>query len=315
MNRPVLRTFLHLRSTLSACAFFRPKPQYPHQRQCQCSEQVGSKSSRLAPAHPRSTITMPNILVVGATRGLGAALVSYYSSQPSTSVYATSRSSSHPTKTAKNVHWLADIDLTSPSCGIKLESSLKSTAIHTLYITAGYFATEDFSKGPDWDAQVEMYTTSAIAPVFIVQALVESSRLTKGSKVILVSSESGSITLRHEQEGGGNFGHHGSKAATNMVGKQLSFDLKDKEIAVGILHPSFMRTEMTAGVGFDKFWDEGGALKPEEAAEIMAKWVDGTFGMEMTGQYWAPRGKRDIGNWDVVMGEDTGKEGAVQLPW
>ena len=260
---------------------------------------------------------MPNVLIVGATRGLGAALVSYYSSQPSTTVYATSRSSSPSPSSAKtkDVHWLIDIDLMSPSCGKKLASSIKSTPINTVYITAGYFATEDFSQGPDWDAEVKMYTTSSIAPVFLVHALVESSTLTKGAKIILVSSESGSITLRHEQEGGGNFAHHGSKAAINMVGKQLSFDLNDKDIAVGILHPSFMRTEMTKGVGFDKFWDEGGALKPEEAAEIMAKWVDETFGMEMTGQYWAPRGKRDIGNWDVVMGEDKGKEGPVQLPW
>lgn len=260
---------------------------------------------------------MPNILIVGATRGLGAALVSYYSSQPSTTVYATSRSSTLPSDSSqtRNVHWLTDIDLMSRDCGTKLASSLESTSINTLYITAGYFATEDFSKGPDWDAEIKMYTTSSIAPVFIIHALVTSSILTKGAKIILVSSESGSITLRHEQEGGGNYAHHGSKAALNMVGKQLSFDLKEKDIAVGILHPSFMRTEMTKNVGFDKFWDAGGALKPEEAAEIMAKWVDETFGMEMTGQYWAPRGKRDIGNWDVVMGEDKGKSGPVQLPW
>ena len=185
-------------------------------------------------------------------------------------------------------------------------------------MTAGYFATESFSDvgGPSWEKEVQMYTTSSIAPVSIIHSLVTSHALASGAKVILVSSESGSITLRHEQEGGGNFGHHGSKAALNMVGKQLSFDLKPKSIAVAIVHPSFMRTGMTKGVGFDKFWDDGGALGPEEAAEILAEWVDGTFGMAMTGQYWAPRGKRDIGNWDVVMGEEKGKDGRpVQLPW
>ena len=100
---------------------------------------------------------MPNVLVVGATRGLGAALVSYYSQQPSTTVYATSRSSSTRSDSSKpnNVHWVTKIDLMSPSCGTKLASSLKSTRIDTLYITAGYFATEDFSKGPDWDAEIQ----------------------------------------------------------------------------------------------------------------------------------------------------------------
>jgi NAD(P)-dependent dehydrogenase (short-subunit alcohol dehydrogenase family) len=103
-----------------------------------------------------------------------------------------------------------------------------------------------------------MYTTSSIAPVFIVHRLANVGLLSEGSKIILVSSESGSITLRHEQEGGGNFAHHASKAALNMVGKLLSLDLKEKGIIVSIVHPGFMRTEMTKGVGFDKFWDDGG---------------------------------------------------------
>lgn len=48
------------------------------------------------------------------------------------------------------------------------------------------------------------------------------------------------------------YAHHGSKAALNMVGKLLSMNLKGEGVAVGMVHPGFMRTEMTAGVGFDK---------------------------------------------------------------
>lgn len=32
------------------------------------------------------------------------------------------------------------------------------------------------------------------------------------------------------------FGHHGSKAAGNMVGKLLSFDLRDKGVIVAMIH-------------------------------------------------------------------------------
>lgn len=103
-----------------------------------------------------------------------------------------------------------------------------------------------------------MYTTSAIAPVFIIHALANAGLLQAGTKVVLVSSESGSIGLRHEKEGGGNYAHHASKAALNMVGKLLSLDLREKEVIVSIVHPGFMRTEMTKGVGFDKYWDDGG---------------------------------------------------------
>jgi hypothetical protein len=50
-----------------------------------------------------------------------------------------------------------------------------------------------------------------------------------------------------------------------------------------------MRTEMTAGVGFDKYWDDGGAVTPEVAAKTLLLWAQGLT-IEKTGQYWAPRG-------------------------
>lgn len=260
---------------------------------------------------------MSSILIVGATRGLGAQLVKRYASNASNTVYGTSRSSSPPSSpSGPNIHWIPSIDLIKPDCGTTLSNALATKKIDTTIITAGFFATETL-ESPSWQDQITMYTTSAIAPSFLVSSLVNSSIIQPDSnaKIILVSSESGSITLRHPQEGGGNFGHHGSKAASNMLGNLLSLDLAPNNIAVGIVHPSFMRTEMTKGVGFDKFWDDGGALMPEEAAEILAQWVDGTFGMGLTGQYWAPRGTRDIGTWEAVMGEKGGKEGPVQLPW
>lgn len=201
-----------------------------------------------------------NILILGATRGLGASLRKLYASKPSTkSVFATARAGSPPeNSTESRVSWVPNIDISQPDVGQKLVSQLPpSTKISTAIISAGYFGFESFDS-PDWEKQVRMYTTSAIGPVFVVQNLVKAGFLGEGSKVILVSSESGSITLRHESEGGGNYGHHASKSALNMVGKLLSLDLKDKGVAVGLVHPGFMRTEMTKSVGFDKFWDAGG---------------------------------------------------------
>ena len=37
----------------------------------------------------------------------------------------------------------------------------------------------------------------------------------------------------------------------------MSLDLEKEKVAVGVIHPGFMRTDMTKGVGFDEFWDEG----------------------------------------------------------
>jgi NAD(P)-dependent dehydrogenase (short-subunit alcohol dehydrogenase family) len=111
-----------------------------------------------------------------------------------------------------------------------------------------------------------MYTTSSVAPVFIVHRLLHAGLLHAGTKVILVSSEAGSIGLRHEKEGGGNYAHHASKSALNMVGKLLSLDLKDKGIIISLVHPGFMRTEMTKGVGYDKYWDAGGGESRRRSA-------------------------------------------------
>ncbi|KAL4944498.1 hypothetical protein BDV06DRAFT_187174 [Aspergillus oleicola] len=253
-----------------------------------------------------------SILIVGATRGLGASLRALYAAKPSTHVFATTRSDKKPDSSQSNVSWIPNIDLTKSDVGANLTSQLpSSTKLASVFITAGYFGLESFDT-PDWDKQVQMYTTSAIAPVFVVQKLVKSGFLEKGSKVILVSSESGSITLRHESEGGGNYGHHASKTALNMVGKLLSLDLKESGIAVGLVHPGFMRTEMTKGVGFDKYWDAGGAVTPDESAKSLASFAEG-FDISKTGEYWAPRGPGDIGTAEPVLGKNLPTP--LQLPW
>ncbi|GAM40494.1 short chain dehydrogenase/reductase [Talaromyces pinophilus] len=259
---------------------------------------------------------MSNILLIGATRGLGAALASHYASLPSTStIYATTRSYTAPDKPSHaKIRWLLNIDISEPDVGDTLTAQIipDGKTLDTVIVNAGYFGSESFDE-PDWQKEVRMYTTSAIGPVFAIQALVKRNLVKAGGKFILISSEAGSITLRHESEGGGNYGHHASKAALNMVGKLLSLDLKDKGIAVGMIHPGFMRTEMTKGVGFDKYYESGGAVTPDEAAKSLAEFVEKDFGIEKTGTYWAPRGPRDIGTAEPVLGKNLPTP--LQLPW
>jgi hypothetical protein len=106
-----------------------------------------------------------------------------------------------------------------------------------------------------------------------------------------------------------------------MVGKLLSLDLKEHGVIVSIVHPGFMRTEMTKGVGFDQFWEVGGAVSPEEAAGTLVEWARG-LGMEKSGEYWAPRGPSEcyvscLFVWEIVLtgnrrywdsGSDHGEE-------
>ncbi|KAJ4373268.1 hypothetical protein N0V83_003562 [Neocucurbitaria cava] len=235
---------------------------------------------------------MSTILVVGATRGLGASIVQTYAANSNNHVLATARASEPPADT-KNITYVPSIDLEHPDAGSKLIKFLESknlSHLDVVIITAGYFATESLEE-PSFSAQERMYRTCVIGPTILVTALAnkDNKLLDSKSKIIFVSSESGSITLRHQQEGGGNYGHHASKAALNMSAKLLSLDLKERSVAVASVHPGFMRTEMTRGVGFDKFWDEGGAVTPDVAAKSLIEWIE-TFDINKTGQYWAPRG-------------------------
>ena len=173
-----------------------------------------------------------SVLVVGATRGLGAELAKKYAAN-GTHAFATGRSDKNP-GLGKNITFIPNVDVAKEEAGSKLAKAIDGKKLDTVIITAGFFVKESFDE-PKWDDQVKMYTISSIGPIFIVHHLVKAGLLGKGSKIILISSESGSITLRTQSEGGGMYGHHASKTALNMVGKLLSFDLKDKEIAVGML--------------------------------------------------------------------------------
>ncbi|THW68008.1 NAD(P)-binding protein [Aureobasidium pullulans] len=254
---------------------------------------------------------MPTVLVVGATRGLGLELAKQYAERGDT-VYGTARSSK-PEDAPSNINWIDGIDVAEESAGSKLAKALDGQKLDTVILAAGYFGFETFDE-LDFEKELLMYKTSAIGPVFVVQKLHKAGLLSKGSKVIIISSESGSIALRHESEGGGNYGHHASKAASNMVGKLLSLDLKEHGVAVGLVHPAFMRTEMTKGVGFDKYWDAGGAVTPDVSAKSVIDFVD-TFDISKTGTYWAPRGPGDIGTAEDVLGPKDQLSTPLQLPW
>lgn len=63
---------------------------------------------------------MVSVLIVGATRGLGASLAKQYASQASNIVFGTARSASPPENSPKGVTWLHNVDLMQPDVGEKL---------------------------------------------------------------------------------------------------------------------------------------------------------------------------------------------------
>eukprot|EP00604_Paraphysomonas_vestita_P003347 CAMPEP_0174818026 /NCGR_PEP_ID=MMETSP1107-20130205/620_1 /TAXON_ID=36770 /ORGANISM="Paraphysomonas vestita, Strain GFlagA" /LENGTH=156 /DNA_ID=CAMNT_0016029319 /DNA_START=175 /DNA_END=645 /DNA_ORIENTATION=- len=152
----------------------------------------------------------------------------------------------------------------------------------------------------------------AFAPLRIIQNLVKSNHLVSGSKIGMITSEGGSIGLRLEAEGGGNYGHHMSKCAQNMMGKILAIDLKPKGIALVSIHPGFLRTEMTAH--YAQFYEEFGAILPEEAVVPILTAVANVDINGIPGRFVAPLGSKGLGL-GVHALPNSYLEPFGELPW
>ena len=80
---------------------------------------------------------------------------------------------------------------------------------------------------------------------------------------------------------GGMYGYRMSKSAANMVGQSLSVDLKTIGVAVAVLHPGYVRTEMTGGRGY---------IDPEESATGLIERVD-SLTLQNSGGFWHANGE------------------------
>jgi len=248
--------------------------------------------------------------LVIASRGLGLELAKNLQADGA-QVYATVRGPPKDDTMPEGVTVIGGVDVAKPDAGEIIVRQLQGSQVDLVIINAGYFTSETLDK-PNFEEELKMYQIVAIAPVFLTHHLHKAKALGNSAKLILITTEGGSITLRTPEEGGGNYGHHGSKAAANMVGKLLANDLKATGITVAMIHPGFMRTDMTRNVGFDKFWDSGGAVEPSEAAQSTLSFIY-KLSHDQTGTFWAPRGPRDIGEAERVLGKELPTP--LQLPW
>jgi NAD(P)-dependent dehydrogenase (short-subunit alcohol dehydrogenase family) len=73
-----------------------------------------------------------------------------------------------------------------------------------------------------------------------------------------------------------------SKAAANMSSMLLAQELKKKGIAVGILHPGFNKTAMTAK--YKEIWDVEGAVDPSVGAKRIM-YETGKLSMDTSGKF------------------------------
>lgn len=213
------------------------------------------------------------VVITGASRGIGLSFSRLYQSQ-GYEVYAVCRQASEELGSL-GVNIIDDVDVTLQEGIDRLDSALEGVTIDLLINNAGILRNEVLgSISPDSIRQ--QFETNALAPLRVTETLMDN--LASDAKVALITSRMGSVT---DNTSGGRYGYRMSKCALNIAGMSLSHDLKPKGVAVALLHPGLVGTEMIGGHG---------DITPDEAAERLAQRID-ELTLENSGTFWHSNGE------------------------
>lgn len=210
---------------------------------------------------------MKTTLITGANRGIGLELAKQLQ-QKEYHIIATCRQSS-PELEALGCQIETDVDVSSSKSILRLAHKLEEQPIDLLINNAGFLQSMSLDT-LDFEAMRMQYEINTLGPLRVTANLLPN--LSKGSKVAIITSRMGSI----EDGSGGQYGYRMSKSAVNMVGSSLAHDLKPKGIAVALLHPGYVRTDMTGGSGL---------INADESAKGLIQRIE-ELNMQNTGGFW-----------------------------
>lgn len=188
---------------------------------------------------------MKSVLVTGSNRGLGLEFCRQYLAE-GWRVYATCRAPDQAQELQKLRGRSANISLHPLDVGNRatidqLAGQLPDIPLDLLINNAGVSVGDQLPFGSfafdDWET---VFRINTIGPVKMAEAFLE--HLTRGTekKLVNLSSMMGSITLG----GGGACPYRASKAALNAAMNCLSGEFSSRGIAVYLLHPGWVATDM-----------------------------------------------------------------------
>lgn len=192
---------------------------------------------------------MQRILITGANRGIGLALVKEYLSHGDVQIFATSR---NPDKAEE----LQQLVKSEPVIVIPLDINDEDSIIasvdlvkeHTdgldlLINNAGINSSDDGARnlGHLKKSSIEnVITTNSVSPVIVTQAYTDMLKKGNNPRIVMISSRMGSMT----HAGANAIAYRMSKASMNMAAKVLSLALQDEGIIVITTHPGWVQTDM-----------------------------------------------------------------------
>lgn len=191
---------------------------------------------------------MPNILIIGASRGIGLEFARQ-SASCGHAVWATARSEYGLQLLQALGAWTITLDITQAHAGTALTAAIGEQRFDVAIICAGVGDGLDAPEAPTKERFDAVMRANVLGPMQLLSSAAQA--LVPGGKLAVLSSRMGSITERTEPT---RWLYRASKAALNSV-------LKDAALAFGgritcvSLHPGWVRTDM-GGPGADLSADE-----------------------------------------------------------
>lgn len=209
---------------------------------------------------------MSNILITGATRGIGKTLLGGYTERGDAAI-GTYRASK-----PDGGSWL-QLDVAQPARFDTLCTDYPHEALDLLVCNAGVYLDkgQNLADGYPADMWAQSFAVNVTGVFQTIQAMMPKLQRSQHAKVAIISSQMASS----ERAPGGSYIYRSSKAAVLNLGRNLAADLHGLDIAVGIYHPGWVQTDMGGGAA---------DITVEEARDGLMARFD-ALSLETTGEF------------------------------
>lgn len=211
---------------------------------------------------------MPNILITGASRGLGLEFCRQYAVD-GWHVYAGCRTPER----AEALNALAadsggrvrpfGLDVDHDDSVAAAGRELADATLDIVINNAGVVGSRGASLGSmDYESWQQTLNTNVLGPMRVAEAFADRLHKTGEQKLVTISSRMGSIT----EAAPNAMIYRSSKAAVNMVVKCLSIELARRGVIAVTFHPGWVQTDMGGA---------GATLTPKESVSSLRRVIAG----------------------------------------